>query len=194
MASITRQQHRPRSVRNWLARPEAPVIGLIAASLIVGLAIATSGQLSKTINGVGGVLWIASAVTLGLRLRTAENWIRSVAIAFGLTLTLVLLVKPTDLLWAAVGFTIGGALTSLAVRERRLEWVGFFAAIWLPTHLLVAVGRVIERSIRDLPANVRTDPPPTAALVPFAMVACALIGSRIVGLISRKTGWGFLKF
>jgi hypothetical protein len=98
----------------------------------------------------------------------------------------VLLMKPTDLLWAAIGFTIGGALVSLAVAGRRLEWAGFFAAIWLPTHLLVAVARVIERSIRGLPANVRTDPPPTAAFVPFAMVICALLGARLVVLIRAK--------
>jgi hypothetical protein len=186
MASITLQNRIPKPFRGWLARPGAPVVGLIAASLIVALAIATNGQLSKTINGVGGLLWIVSAVCLGLRLRSAQKWLGSAVIAFGLTLTLVLLVKPADLLWAAIGFTIGGALMSLAVSGRRLEWTGFLAAIWLPTHLLVALGRVIERSIRDLPANVRTDPPPTAAFVPFAMVICALAGSRLVDLIRAK--------
>ena len=126
MASITLQNRIPKPFREWLARPGAPVVGLIAASLIVALAIATNGQLSKTINGVGGLLWITSAVCLGSRLRSARNWLRSAVIAFGVTLTLVLLVKPTDLFWAAIGFTIGGALVSLAVAGRRLEWAGLF--------------------------------------------------------------------
>lgn len=184
MASITQQRAKP--LRNWWDRSDAPVAGLVAASLIVGLAIATSGQLSKTINGVGGILWIASAVALGLRLKSSPRWIRYALLAFALTLALVLLVKPTDLLWAAVGFTMGGAVLGLAVPDRRIEWAGFLAAIWLPAHLLVAIVRVIERSIRDLPANVRTDPPPTAAFVPFAMVVCALIGSQLVRAIQAK--------
>ena len=159
---------------------------MIAASLIVGLAIATSGPLGKTVNGIGGILWIISAVAFGLRLKSTPNWVRNASIAFALTLTLVLLVKPTDLIWAAIGFTIAGMLLSFFVSERRLEWAGLMAAIWLPTHLLVAIVRVIERSIRDLPASVRTDPPPTTALVPFAMVVCALLGSRIVEAIRAK--------
>ena len=184
MATATRRSS--KSLSEVAAHPEGPVIGLLLAALIVGLAIATSGPFSKGVNGVGGILWISSAAALGIRLKRADSWVRNASIAFFITLTLVLLVKPTDLLWAAVGFTIGGALMGLAVSARRLEWAGFMAAIWLPTHLLVAIARVIERSVRNLPATVRTDPPPTAAIVPFAMVVFALLGSRIIEMARAK--------
>lgn len=184
MASMTRDQ--TKNLREWWSRPGAPILGLLAASLIVGLAIATSGALSKVVNGVGGVLWIVAAVTLSLHLRRERRAPRYAAYAFVLTLSLVLLVKPSDLVWAAIGFAVAGTLIGIEARARQMEWAAFLAAIWLPTHLLVAISRVIARSVRGLPANVRTDPPPTAALVPFAMVLCALIGSQIAAAIRAK--------
>jgi len=184
MASMTQDQ--TKNLREWRSRPQAPILGLLAASLIVGLAIATSGALSKAVNGVGGALWIVTAVTLGLRLRHERRAPRYAAYAFVLTLSLVLLIKPSDLVWAAIGFAVAGTLIGIEARPRQVEWAAFLAAIWLPTHLLVAISRVIVRSVRGLPANVRTDPPPTAALVPFAMVLCALIGSQIAAAIRAK--------
>ena len=181
MASISQQQY--RSLKTQWRRPEAPVVALVAAALIVGVAISTSGTASKSINGIGGLLWISAAVTLAIRLRRSPNWRRLASHAFVLTLTLVVFVKPTDILWAAIGFTGAGLLLSLEASRRRLEWAAFLAAIWLPTHLLVAATRAAERAARDLPAHVRTDPPPTAALVPFAMVVCALIGSRLASAL-----------
>jgi hypothetical protein len=159
------------------------VVALVAAALIVGVAIATSGEISKTINGIGGVIWIAAAVTLANRLRQSPGWLKLAMRAFVLTLALVVFVRPTDIIWAAIGFTAAGFLVSLEAPGRRLEWAAFLAAIWLPTHLLVAASRAAERAVRDLPAHVRTDPPPTAALVPFAMVVCALIGSQLASAL-----------
>lgn len=184
MAALIHSTTKPAFAR-W-SRPEAPVLMLLAASLLVGLAIATSGAASKAINGAGGLLWLAAAASLAIRLRQSSEWRKLAPFSFALTLTLVLLVKPTDFFWAAAGFLIAGMLLSLAARQRWIEWAGFLAAIWLPTHLLVAVARVIERSIRDVPAHVRTDPPPTAALVPFAMVCFALAGAWLVELFRSR--------
>lgn len=181
MASISHRQL--GSARTAWSRSEAPVVALVVAALVVGVAIATSGQISKTINGIGGIVWIAAAVTLANRLRQTPGWLKLSTHAFLLTLTLVLFVKPTDILWAAIGFTAAGFLLNLEAPRRRLEWAAFLAAIWLPTHLLVAATRAAERALRDLPAHMRTDPPPTAALVPFAMVICALIGSQLASAL-----------
>ncbi len=104
----------------------------------------------------------------------------------GMMLTLIAWGAVVDRFGERWVLTIGGSLLGIVVKKRRLEWAGFMAAIWLPTHLLVAITRVIERSIRDLPAHVRTDPPPTAAMVPFAMVVFALLGSRVVDIVQAK--------
>jgi hypothetical protein len=50
----------------------------------------------------------------------------------------------------------------------------------LPEHLGVALVKAIVREIRNQPANVRTDPPPTAALVPLAMIVAAWGAAMLV--------------
>lgn len=178
------------SIRAWPPRRTLPIATLAAAALIVGIAISIDGPLRKAVNGVGGVLWIASAAVLAWRLARTRNWRRGGIAAFVMTLCLVLLTKPSDLAWAAGGFALAGFLLGLVVNERRWEWGAFLASIWLPVHLLVAVIRVVERAARGLPATVRTNPPPTAALVPFAMVVCALLGAGAVEWILGKQRLG----
>ena len=153
---------------------------LIVAAVVVGIAIALDGAIARGINGVAGILWfLAAGLSIRYTLKQPGGWT-----TFGVTIVvsfvLVLLVKPSDLLWAAIGFTIGGALIALVAKGEHERAALLLPAIWLPTHLLVAIGRVAVRAIRDEPARVRTDPPPTAALVPLAMVIAALIGGMIV--------------
>ncbi|MGI8475551.1 MAG: hypothetical protein ACR2OO_04160 [Thermomicrobiales bacterium] len=153
---------------------------LLWAALLVGAAIATGGAISQGLNGAGGLLWLAAAASVvAASLRKPGALVR-LPLAFGLTLGLVLLVRPSDILWATVGFGLAGASLQLLAGGRSAEWALVVPALWLPTHLLVAITRVVERSVRGLPAHVRTSPPPTAALVPFAMVAAALIWSALV--------------
>lgn len=159
---------------------------LIAASLIVAVAIIASGQVARAINGVGGVLWIASTVLLIRHLRGTQQFARLLTIASSITLVLVLVTKPSHYLSAIIGFSIGGAVVAYAARSQELAWSAMVPALWLPVHLGVAVVRAIERSVRDLPTTVRTEPPPTAAFVPFAMVLAALLGGFAVQMWRQR--------
>jgi len=173
--------HQEESMKRIFAtlQERAPQI-LIAAAVVVGIAIVLDGAAARGINGIAGLMWfLAAGLLIRFTIKQSGGWT-----TFGLTIVisfvLVLLVKPSDLMWAAIGFTIGGALVALVARSEREKAALLLPAIWLPTHLLVAIGRVAERAIRDQPARVRTDPPPTAALVPLAMVIAALVGGLIV--------------
>ncbi len=153
---------------------------LVASAVLVGIAIALDGPVSRAINGVAGIGWfLAAALLVRSNMRKPCGW-KVIANAVAVGLVLVLAVKPSDFAWAVVGFTIGGAIVAYSATSDRAKAALVLPALWLPIHLLVAVGRAIDRAIRDLPANVRTDPPPTAALVPLAMVVAAFVGGLIV--------------
>jgi hypothetical protein len=156
----------------------APKILLLAGTL-VGVAIVLDGTPSRTVNGVAGILWfLAAGLLVRSVLRAPARWIvlgSTVVVAF----VLVLAVRPSDLLWAAAGFVAGGALVGLVARADRERAALLLPAVWLPLHLAVAVGRAIDRAMNDLPATVRADPPPTAALVPLTMVVAAYAGGLL---------------
>jgi hypothetical protein len=159
---------------------------LIAASLIVALAILADGAAAKTLSGIGGVLWIGSAVILVRSLKSSAHFAKWFAVIFADCLLLVILVKPTNLVWAVIGFGLGSMLIGLLTGAQALNWAPLLPALWLPTHLLVAISRAIVRSIEGSSATVRSDPPPTAALVPFAMVVASLAGAWIVVSLRRR--------
>lgn len=146
---------------------------LLAAGCIVGVAIAADGAIARGFNGVAGIAWIASAVLL-VRSQKGRSafWPRLLAV-IAVGIVLVLLVRPTSLLWAVIGFGIAGAAISFAIPKNGMIWAKILPALWLPEHLGVAVVKAIVREVRNQPANVRTDPPPTAALVPLAMIVAA---------------------
>ncbi|MGI8964210.1 MAG: hypothetical protein ACR2GI_06880, partial [Thermomicrobiales bacterium] len=53
-------------------------------------------------------------------------------------------------------------------------------ALYLPFHIGAAVGKAVYRNIIGSEAAIRSDPPPTAAIVPIAMLLAALGGALIV--------------
>jgi hypothetical protein len=155
-------------------------IVLMAASLLVGVAIASPDPISRAINGVSGLLWMAGAALLVAALRDDSRfWMRLGLVAVA-GMVLVLAVRPSDLLMATVGFGIAGGAVAAVTGARGFAWAKLLAALWLPEHLLTAVVRAVYRAARDLPATIRSEPPPTAALVPFAMVAAAFAGGWLV--------------
>lgn len=171
----------PRRLAPLLAsRSQTGTALLLAASLIVGIAIASPDPLSRVINGISGVLWIAAATLVVRALRNDAAFWRRLALVVALGMVLVLLVRPSDLLLAMLGFGAAGALIAALLGERGLAWATVLPALWLPEHLLTAVARALYRSARDLPASVRSEPPPTAALVPFAMVVSAIGAAWLV--------------
>lgn len=159
---------------------------LIAAAVVVGIAILASGSIAKGINGIAGILWFVAAGIIVASLWRARRRNLGFAVTFVITLTLVLLVKPADVLWAALGFTVAGAIVAFVFAERPAGWATLIPALWLPCHLLVAAGRAIGQELIDGTTHVRTSPPPTAAIVPLVMVLAAWLGGVVV-IRARRT-------
>ena len=161
-------------------RPDVGVVGLVLASLLVGVAIALDGAAARAINGLGGLLWIGAGVVLVVAPRAGRDRSRVVAAAVGTALILALWARPFDLVSAVPGFLAAGALVGWIARERRVKAALLVPALWLPVHLVVAIGKAILRAATDGAAAVRTDPPPTAAVVPLGMVVAAAFGGLVV--------------
>jgi hypothetical protein len=149
---------------------------LTIASLIVAVAIVADGQVARTINGIGGLIWIGAALVLVRYVRSNASFGPLLTLAAFATLILVLFTHPSDYVSAALSFVIAGAVVGFAANAQSIVWSATVPALWLPIHLVVAIVKVLERAIRDRPASVRTEPPPTSALVPFVMVIAALLG------------------
>ena len=170
--------------RAWL--DQTGTVLLVAAGLVVAVAIAASGPIARGTNGVAGILWISSAVMLIAARRDDPRFWTRLALVAGIGLGLVLFIKPSDLTWAIAGFGGAGILIALLFGDQGIGWAKVLPALWLPEHLGTAIGRAIYRSIRDLPTTVRTDPPPTAAFVPLAMILAAWGGAMIVDRLRNR--------
>jgi hypothetical protein len=155
--------------------------GLALAALLVGVAILLGGGASRVVNPIGALLWVASGVLLAVSpppaQRPAVGWL--VAAASGLLLGAV--VRPGNLLEAALGFAVAGAVIVLAAGDRVGAWALLAPAIYLPVHLLIGVGRAIVRG-----GVVRTDPPPTASIVPLVMILAAAAAGWLVASMLRR--------
>jgi hypothetical protein len=156
--------------------------GLFLAAAIVGLAIVLGGTTARPLNAMGAVLWLVSAVLLGVSLppvqRQMPGWIAAIAGGF----ILGALIRPGGLIEAIVWFALAGAVVALAAEDRVGAWALLVPAIYLPVHLLIGIGRAILRN-----GGVRTDPPPTAAIVPIAMLlAAAAAGGLVAAMVRRR--------
>jgi hypothetical protein len=152
---------------------------LLVAAILVGLAIAAEDGLARALNGVGGGLWLIAAALLAWSVRSSMHRLRATSVTAAVVIFLALVVRPSELTAALIGFSIGGATVALIVRHRPLRWVMLMAAAWLPAHLVLA----ISRSMLSGDVRVRTDPPPTAALVPLTMVLAAAAGGAIIARV-----------
>lgn len=162
---------------NWIAFSTAL---LLASGVFVGVAVVVGGGLGRTLNGVGGLGWMVGAALLviGLR-RSPERW-RGFGVAAMVSLGLSWFVSASDVVAAVVGFGLAGAFVAAVTADRRSAWALLVPALWLPFH----VGTAIVRAAIAGEARVRTEPPPTAALVPLAMIVaawgCGLLIERMV--------------
>ncbi len=153
---------------------------LLLAGIVVAFAIATDGSISRTINGIAGIMWVGAAILLIGSLRNDQQfWVRLAQVAI-ICLLLVIVVRPSDLAFALAGFSSAGAIIAGTTGTRSFTWATLLPALWLPVHLGVAVVKAAYRAISDQDAALRSDPPPTAALVPFAMIVGAMIGAWLV--------------
>lgn len=173
---------------SWIPRREhVGVVGLILAGVVVAIAILLDGAPSRAVNGVGALLWLGSTAIIVRDVARGPRWRVVGATTLAVTVALSTLVEPTSLAAAVPGFTIGGLIVAL-VAPRPLGWAILVAGLWLPVHLLTAVVPAIIRAASGGTAAVRTDPPPTAAIVPLAMVLTAGAAGLAVGWWRSRRG------
>jgi len=156
--------------------------GLLLSAAIVGLAIVLGGSTARLLNPIGALLWLVSAVLLGVSLPSVERPMLGWAAAIAGGFILGALIRPSGLIEVIVWFALAGAIAVLAAADRVGAWALLVPAIYLPVHLLIGIARAILRH-----GGVRTDPPPTAAIVPLAMLlAAAAAGALVATMIRRR--------
>jgi hypothetical protein len=163
---------------------------LIVAAIVVGIAIGMDGDGRRFVNGIGGILWLIGAFLIFTRsLASGVSW-RQIGLVIAVILVLSWLIRPTDPVWAVIGFGWGGVVVGFSGRDLGSKLGAMLGALWLPAHLLIAVVRAGIREVRDQPAALRTDPPPTAVLVPLVMVLAAWIFAALAAewRMSREGG------
>lgn len=161
---------------------------LAAAALLVGIAIVWDGAAARAMNGIGGIVWVASAVVMVSALLPDPRRVQLGALVLTLAVVFAVVVRPSDGLIAVVAFGLGGALIAALSKPRAVAWSVLLPAIWLPVHLAVAIVRAAVRAITDGGASVRTDPPPTTAIVPLLMVLAAWAGALLIERYVRTRG------
>ena len=161
---------------------------LLVAAVLVGFAIELDRDVGRALNGLGGVLWLIGAGVLLIEARRSKLDGRRWVVVGAMVLALSWLLSPRDLGSATIGFFVGGWVLALLIRSRgsRLSVIGLLPALWLPAHLAIAAAPALYRAVSDQPAAIRTDPPPTAALVPLAMVAMAFAGGLVGGYLADR--------
>jgi len=159
---------------------------LVAAGVVVGGAIAADGMVAKGLNGAAGLLWLGSAGLIGYALRGTPRRALGWGLVGAEAVALVLVVRPSDVALAAAGFGVAGAVAAFVMRERPTAWARLLPAIWLPTHLGVALVRALGEQLTGSAAHVRTQPPPTAAIVPLVMILAAWAGGTLAARLTAR--------
>ena len=153
---------------------------LLAAIALVAGSIVSDGVLSRGLISLAGLTWFAAAALLVWSAwRTAREW-RLWTLVLGLTALVAFVVRPSDFLPAVIGFGVTGAMAAIAGGSRELLWTKVIVGLYLPMHIGTAILKAGWRDISGSEASIRTEPPPTAALVPLAMFLAALGGGWLV--------------
>jgi hypothetical protein len=156
-------------------------VGLLVAGAIVAVAIFVGGPLARALNGFGGFVWLGSAVVLIKALphvpRATAGWL--VALASGAAIAGW--VRPETITESALVFLVAGAAVVVVAGDRVGAWALLVPAIYLPAHLVIGIGRGVMRG-----GAMRTEPPPTPAFVPLAMILAALIGGVAAAAVMRR--------
>jgi hypothetical protein len=170
--------HLARSdLRSW----RTAAAGFVLAAALVGLAIVLGGTTARMLNAVGAVLWLASAVLLAISLPSAPRPVPGWAAAVAAGVMLGAVVRPSGLVEVVIWFALAGAVVVVAAKDQVGAWALLVPAIYLPVHLSIGIGRAIVRN-----GGVRTDPPPTAAIVPLAMLLAAAVAGALVATLVRR--------
>ena len=159
---------------------------LLAATVLVGISIIADGTVAKAFNGVAGVAWFAAAGMLLVAAWKARVGGATLGVVVALTAMVAFVVKPSDILLAVIGFGSMGVLVALFSPAYGSLLARLVVGLYLPLHIGTAVLKAIARSLSGNEASLRTDPPPTAALVPLVMFVAAVGGAELVRYLKQR--------
>jgi len=149
-------------------------IVLLVATMLVAISILVDGTASRLFNGAAGLAWFSAIGLLGTAAwRASRRWNLWLA-AVVLTGLVAFVVTPSDFMPAMIGFGLAGTAIAIVARDNAVLWSKLVVGLYLPFHIGTAVARAIYRGATGGEATLRTDPPPTAALVPFVMLVAAV--------------------
>jgi len=162
---------------------------LVFATIMVGISILAGGDLGRVLNGISGIVWFGAAGLLIHAARRTSSQLGLWWTVAGLTAVVAFVIRPSDMVQAAIGFGGAGLVVGILARDDELLWVKLVPALYLPFHIGTAVLRSLIRSLTGAEASIRSEPPPTAALVPLMMVVAALLGGyAAVTTKARRSG------
>jgi hypothetical protein len=159
---------------------------LAAATVIAGTSIVLGDAPGRFLNGVGGLTWFASAAMLAVEGRRRGAPGTQWAAVGALTAAVAFVIRPSDLTLASVGFGAAGLLSGLIARNDVMLWAKMIPALYLPMHIGTAILKAAGRSLLGMEASIRTEPPPTAAIVPAVMLVAAVAGGWVAGRIKAS--------
>lgn len=153
-----------------------PQVLLVIAGAAVAASILSGPPFATVLNGLGGLLWVVSAVWMLVSLRGERRWLPIVAVALAAALLMAVVVRPGTYPEAILGFLVAGGAVALAARGGSGHWALLAPALYFPLHIGIAIVRVV---LSGGARAVRTDPPPTEAFVPLSMVLAAAVAGAI---------------
>lgn len=147
---------------------------LFAATAMVAISILLDGAGARIANGVGGLAWFLAAVLMARAAWRSSHRPVVWATALASTALVEFIVRPVDLIPTIVGFSFAAMLVAIVARQDTVVWAMTIVAFYLPFHVGTAIARTLYRIATGGPSAIRSDAPPTAALVPIVMFVTAL--------------------
>lgn len=158
---------------------------LAAATVIVGASIVADGTMARALNGVAGLTWFSSSAMFIVEGRRRGSSPLQWSGILALTAGVAFVIRPADLVLALSGFVPAGFLAAAAVRRDPMLWAKMIPALYLPMHIGTAVLKAAGRSALGMESRIRTEPPPTAAIVPAVMLGAAVAGGWLATRFGR---------
>jgi hypothetical protein len=87
---------------------------------------------------------------------------------------------------ATIGSGGAGLVAGLVARRDPIFWAKLIPALYLPLHIGTAVLKAVGRSALGIESSIRTEPPPTAAIVPAAMLVLATAGGWFASKLRQR--------
>lgn len=158
---------------------------LAAATVIVGASIVADGTMARALNGVAGLTWFSSSAMFIVEGRRRGSSPLQWSGILALTAGVAFVIRPADLVLALSGFVPAGFRAAAAVRRDPMLWAKMIPALYLPMHIGTAVLKAAGRSALGMESSIRTEPPPTAAIVPAVMLGAAVAGGWLTARFGR---------